>query len=74
MRTEIGSHKNGAAPLTLSEIYDKAQKEWLIERENTTTYFETENNGMISTCGYVENNCADDCFIGVLINTIEALY
>jgi len=74
MGTEIGSHENGAEPLTLNEIYDKAQKDWLKESANTTTYFETENNGMISTCGYVEDNCADDCFIGVQISSIQALY
>jgi len=74
IESEIGSHENGAEPLTLNEIYDKAQKDWLLERENTTTYFETENNGMISTCGYVEKNCADDCFIGVQISIIKALY
>ncbi|MCF8716422.1 hypothetical protein JM658_16460, partial [Joostella atrarenae] len=71
--SEIGTHENGADPITLDEIYDKAQNEWLIERSNTTTYFETENNGMISTCGYVYDNCADDCFIGVNIKNIEAL-
>ena len=70
---EIGAHKNGAEPLTLDEIYDKAQQEWLIERKNATTYFKTENNGMISTCGYVDNNCADDCFIGINIVNIESL-
>ena len=70
---QIGTHKNGAELLTLSEIYDKAQKIWLIERKNTTTYFKTENNGMISTCGYVENNCADDCFIGIHIDSIVSL-
>jgi len=74
MSTEIGSHENGAETLTLNDIYDKAQKDWLLERDNTTTYFETENNGMISTCGYVEDNCADDCFIGVQISSIQALY
>lgn len=71
---DIGSHKNsGAEPLTLDEIYAKAEKEWLLKRENSKTYFETENNGLISTCGYVENGCMDDCFIGINIKTIEAL-
>ena len=71
--SEIGIHKNGAEPITLSEIYNKAQNDWLIERNNVTTYLETKNNGMISTCGYVENNCADDCFIGIHINNISLL-
>ena len=71
--SEIGSHENGAEPITLDEIYYKAHNDWLVERNNTTTYFETENNGMISTCGYVENDCADDCFIGIHIKSIEGL-
>jgi len=71
--SEIGSHENGAEPITLNEIYNKAQNDWLIERNNATTYFETENNGMISICGYVNNGCMDDCFIGIRIKIIETL-
>lgn len=71
---EIGIHKFAVAlPLTLDEIYDKAEQEWLIKRKDTKTYFETENNGLISTCGFVENGCADDCFIGIHIKSIERL-
>ena len=67
---EIGTNQNGAEPLTLDEIYSKARNEWLKDRSGATTYFETENDGMISVCGYVENNCADDCFIGIRISNI----
>lgn len=71
---EIGSHKNIAATaLTLDEIYNKAEQEWLIKRDNAKIYFETKNNGLISTCGYVENGCQDDCFIGIHIKSIEPL-
>ncbi len=59
--------------LTLDEIYKQAQNDWLQKRSNASTYFEKDNNGMISTCGYVEHNCADDCFIGIYISRIEAL-
>lgn len=38
-----------------------------------STYFETKNNGLISTCGYVENTCADDCFIDITITRIAKL-
>lgn len=71
--SEIGTHENGANPMTLDEIYNKAQTDWLSKRKNTKTYFETENNGMISTCGYVDNQCTDDCFIGIKIKSIETL-
>ncbi|MFO7824307.1 MAG: hypothetical protein R6V72_10240 [Cyclobacterium sp.] len=71
--SELGSHQKGAEPMTLDEVYTKAQQEWVVARENAETYFERENNGMISTCGYVENNCVDDCFRGIKIDRIEAL-
>ncbi|MDD3722395.1 MAG: hypothetical protein PHW92_07900 [Lutibacter sp.] len=74
---EINSseHKyTSASPaLTLDEIYDKAKQEWLIKRKDKTTYFESENNGLISTCGYTEKDCLDDCFVGIIIKSIEAL-
>ncbi len=71
--SEIGSHPNGAEAITLDEIYTKAENNWLVERNKTTIYFETDNDGMISLCGFVENNCIDDCFIGVQIISIESL-
>ncbi|OWW23174.1 hypothetical protein B4Q04_22060 [Zobellia sp. OII3] len=72
--TEIGTHVfAGAEALTLNEVYEKAEKEWLIQRENSKTYFEAENNGLISTCGFVEDGCQDDCFVGITISSIEIL-
>lgn len=72
--SEIGSHKNNAfAALILDEIYAKAQQDWLLKRANAKTYFEAKNNGLLSTCGYVENGCQDDCFIGIHIKSIEPL-
>lgn len=72
---ELGSHSNSSAadPITLDEVYLKAEKDWLINRENTTIYFKTENNGLISYCGYVKNDCGDDCFIGIIIENISPL-
>ncbi len=71
--TEIGSHTSAAAALTLDEVYDKARSEWLIKRENVKTYLETKNNGLISSCGYVEDGCMDDCFYGINIRSIITL-
>lgn len=72
-KNEIGTHENGTEAFTLDELYKRAEEEWLIERENTKTYFKTENNGLISTCGYVENKCADNCFRGITIDHIKSL-
>lgn len=72
--SEIGNHTNiGSDPFTLDEIYAKAKQEWLPKRDDVKTHFETKNNGLISTCGYVENGCQDDCFVGIHIKTIEPL-
>lgn len=73
--TDLGSHVDSPASsvLTLDEIYDLAKTDWLIERANSKIYFENQNNGMISSCGYIPNNCADDCFFGININSITAL-
>ena len=72
---QLDTHKDSpaAALLTLDQVYEKARNEWLIKREKTTIYFESKNNGMISLCGYVNNECADDCFIGIRISYIEPI-
>lgn len=71
---EINTHTSMAATaVTLDQIYEKARTEWLIKRKDADVYFEAKNNGMISSCGYVNKNCADDCFIGVHIAYIQAL-
>ncbi|HEX2848531.1 MAG TPA: hypothetical protein VHN59_18440 [Chitinophagaceae bacterium] len=69
----LNTHNYGAATITLDEVYKLAREEWLKEREDVTYYFEAKNNGMISTAGYVPNGCADDCFIGITIMSIERL-
>ena len=68
---EINTHKDaGAEPLTLDEIYAKAESDWLVKRDKATTYFEAKNDGMISSCGYVNDGCQDDCFNGIKISYI----
>tara|TARA_R110000868_G_scaffold33779_1_gene122350 strand:+ start:217 stop:729 length:513 start_codon:yes stop_codon:yes gene_type:complete len=66
-------YTSASIALTLDEIYEKAQLEWLIKRKDATTYFEVENNGLISTCGYVKKGCIDDCFNGIKVKSIEVL-
>lgn len=75
LEAELNNHVEtpAAATITLDEVYQKAQTDWLKTRKNTETFFETKNNGMISTCGYTENGCADDCFRGIYIKSIEVL-
>lgn len=70
---DIGTRNDGAEAITLDEVYDKAESVWLIDRSNATTYFESENQGMISLCGYVEDGCQDDCFVGIRISDVTGL-
>lgn len=58
--------------MTLDQIYEKVRTEWLINRANARTYFEAKNNGLISSSGYTDENCQDDCFIGITISSIVA--
>lgn len=69
----LNTHTSGAATITLDAIYEQAASDWLQKREDATTYFEAKNNGMISSCGYVPDGCADDCFRGIHISSIERL-
>jgi len=67
----LGSHQEGFKPITLDEVYQKAKSEWLPKRKDASVYFESKNDGMMSSCGYVPNGCQDDCFTGVHISYIE---
>ncbi|MBU3024083.1 hypothetical protein [Zobellia galactanivorans] len=64
---------SAAQALTLDEIYNEAQQNWLLRRNNTKVYFEAGNNGLISSCIYIEDGCMDDCFNGIKIKSIQAL-
>lgn len=74
-QTNLNNPANkGAAPTwTLDEIYEKAKSDWLKKRNNAQTFFEAKNNGIISSCGFVEDNCADDCFRGITITLVEGI-
>lgn len=71
----VGTHKDTPANnlLTLDHVYDKAKNEWLKRQGGVSTYFESKNNGMISSCGFAPEGCQDDCFHGISIKLIESL-
>lgn len=74
--TENADNVNTHDPksMTLEEVYSKAKNEWLkMDPKENNIYFENNNNGMISSCGYVPKNCADDCFMGINIKSITDL-
>ena len=73
--SEINIHKDSGAAdaITLDEVYSRAKTDWLKKRDHVTTFFEAKNIGLISSCGYQDNNCADDCFVGINITSITRL-
>ena len=66
----LNTHQNGASTLTLDQIYELAKSDYLLKRVDARTSFEAKNNGLISSAGYIDNNCADDCFRGIYIQSI----
>lgn len=69
----LNTHTKGYTAFTLDEIYYKAKTVWLLKRKDAEVSLETKNSGMISSCGFVPHNCADDCFSGISISSIEAM-
>lgn len=71
---EVGTHEKGARPLTIDQLYSSCIGEYLVVDDKTNTiYFETDANGIMTSCGFVPDNCADDCFSGVTINGLNWL-
>ena len=67
------SHSGGAPTWTIDQVYEQAKNDWLRKRDNAQSSFEAKNNGIISSCGYWEDGCMDDCFRGISISSVEAL-
>jgi hypothetical protein len=72
--TNLNSHQEGATSQTLDKLYQQCSDNWLpVNPSQNTIYFENKNNGLLSLCGYVPKNCADDCFTGVRISEFNWL-
>lgn len=66
---EIGRHDQGTDALTIDDLYDSCASEYLIvDKTNNTIHFETTTNGLMTLCGFIPDDCIDDCFRGVRIN------
>ncbi|RYY05858.1 MAG: hypothetical protein EOP43_07900 [Sphingobacteriaceae bacterium] len=73
--SSLNTHGNeGNELLTLDQVYDKAKTVWLkADSKQNDVYFESKNNDLISSAGYVPKGCQDDCFNGIKIKNISAL-
>lgn len=71
---DLGSHSEGAPPVTLDELYEDCGTEYLmVDPETNTIYFDTNEEGVISLCGHVPELCGDDCFVGFRLTKFEWL-
>ena len=68
----LGTHEKGADVLTIDQLYERLA-EYFTDEENNTTYFETSPDGIVTLCGYVPDECVDDCFKGIRINAFAWL-
>lgn len=69
---EIGNNKWGALPRTIDQLYNSCIEKYLIvDTAKNTVHFETKNDGIISLCGFIPNNCIDDCYEGITITSFK---
>ena len=68
----LGEHPKGAIPQTIDDLYTTCASEYLVVSEkDNRIYFETDEDGLMKMCGFVPNNCMDDCYIGVTVKSFE---
>jgi hypothetical protein len=71
-KIDLGSHEKGTGILTIDDLYDSCGKDYLrVNESGNTIYFQTSSDGVMTLCGFVPDNCQDDCFNGIQINSFE---
>ncbi|WP_163707723.1 hypothetical protein [Mangrovibacterium lignilyticum] len=71
---DLGSHDKGVPLFNIDDLYDTCASDYLVVDEaNNTLYFNTDPTGIMNTCGYVPDNCADDCYVGINIESFSWL-
>jgi len=71
---ELGSHDEGEDPRTMDELYSWCFDEYLVLPEDENSFHvQTFESGLIKMCGVFPHGCADACYQGVSLETIEAL-
>lgn len=73
--SSLNTHGNeGHELLTLDQVYDKAKTVWLkADPKQNDIYFESKNNDLISSAGFVPKGCQDDCLNGIYVKNISVL-
>ena len=69
--TQLGSHDQGAPRRTMEDNYTYCRNQVLIQDPvENSIYFEVDERGILKQCAYFPNNCADDCLMGITIDSL----
>jgi hypothetical protein len=68
----VGTHKEGWPAVTMDQMYaDCSGKYLIVDPVSNELFFETSPDGLLTTCGYRDYMCADDCFEGISISAFK---
>jgi hypothetical protein len=68
---DVGAHEEGAAALTVDDLYDTCQDSVLNKGEGFDIIFEVDARGLLKTCTYRPAGCSSDaCSLGIQINEV----
>lgn len=71
---KLNTHEEGIPAKTLDSIYEECNSTYLKNRNvSDLVYFDVLNQGFISICGYIPNDCTGDCFRGFSIEAFKWL-
>lgn len=73
--SEVGLHAEGAAPLTLDQLYTRCEQ--LIGnyyKDNNRFRLKFDEQGLLKSCSYSSKQCADDCSQGIEIENLNLKY
>jgi hypothetical protein len=66
--TEIGTHTDGAAALTVEQLFAACRASLAQNPSQNTLTLVVGTDGVPTACGYTPNNCADDCYMGFRVS------
>jgi len=68
----VGLNDKGAVPATIDELYASCSGRYLlVDEKSNTIYFDTNEEGILSLCGFYPDMCMDDCFQGFRIDSFS---
>ena len=67
---QIGTHERGLSAQFMEEIFDRCETKLGLDPDDYRLNIHFDDDGLFSSCGYVEVGCADDCYIGNSLNNV----